>query len=258
MVESNRYWRLSDTPFSPCRATGCFLGGAQKSSLARLASLLAKRTRCISLVSHSGCGTSTLLERLAQFQGLGDLATQFLITQCVTAIHPDPILRELIEGLGHGTVGKDLTQTFESFVERAGQDGIQTVWLSDGYSSGVLRVMERFSHLPTFSAVIAARPRHSVRFQQHVDLGVPEVRHAAFDLDDTRQFIEQSLLRVDGRSDIFSTAAIGRIHEIGQGRVKSIMRLAADSLAAGAREAANQVTAQMILDVSEPVRRATA
>ncbi|TWU26921.1 hypothetical protein Pla52o_07770 [Novipirellula galeiformis] len=262
MTDVREYWRLSDLPFSGDPDPWFFAGTPQKSCLAKLTECLATRTRGVLIPSEPQCGTTTLLSHLATNAGVGDLATQFVMTHGTREATVASIVSQLARGLGidHESVtGRRKIDCGE--IERAmefdARQQIHTVWLADGLSEAVWKVLKSLSHCNCFSIVVAAHDVRVTRLSMQVRQPCRTVALDRFTLDDTRDFIAQSIMRVGGRDALFHPRAVEQLHANSAGKVGVLTQFAASSLAIAAREGLEQVTPHAVQLTEFAARRAT-
>ncbi|TWU40360.1 hypothetical protein Q31b_37090 [Novipirellula aureliae] len=232
MNEAERYWKLSADPFSPDVENWFFVGSPQRAALAQFGLRVPKKPPVISLVASPANGTTTLLKHLSLFRGVGNTATQFaFLGKREVAILHDRVIQQ--EGV---------LSNLKSLANR----GVHSIWMSDCYHACLLRLMQKLKNVSALTFLIAMSPDDFLRSEMHLGTLPPKIELQPMPLDDTRQFILQSMRRVDGDASIFAESAIERLHRVTGGRIGEIACLANRALTLAAQEHSLKITAHTI------------
>ncbi|WP_146401234.1 hypothetical protein [Planctomycetes bacterium CA13] len=246
MTQSNRYWRLSEDPFSNRTATWFFAGTPQKTALAELSAVLPTQPQGVAITAARYGGMTTLLRHLSTYHGIGDMATQFLFTKSRGRIDPQPIQNQLANGLQLPCSNHATFEQIESAMNQIHEAGIHPVWLSDGYSAGVTRLLKRLRRNCKFTAVISTIDQYAERSCELLGQATSLLTLQRFALEDTRQFIQQSMMRAGAKGESFDESAYVAIHDASSGRIGTIAELAMNALVVGYKQKLRRVTGATI------------
>jgi type II secretory pathway predicted ATPase ExeA len=85
----HQHWSLLRSPFSAVTTQDAFFSGnPQREAIARMDYMIQSGSRSALMLSHRGCGVTTLLKRLAGTSGFGGSAIQPVMTAGgVSSIH---------------------------------------------------------------------------------------------------------------------------------------------------------------------------
>lgn len=257
------YWSLQKLPFGrPELADDFFAGRPQREALARLNYLISGGRSSGLLITPSGAGRTTLLNRIAVSAGFGDTAVDMVRTGARNRSAEELLvhlaLRLGVSQLGPGRLGDVYRQVSERIAASARQS-VRTVWLLDDATPLAAETAGALAaETPWFTAVVGCSPHDALQLAAAVG-GCPlRIDLEAFDLSDTAAYIRHSIAQAGGREALFKDAAIVRLHELSEGRVATIARLADLALLAGAGEQAHQVTPELVEAVQYEVMPAAA
>ncbi|EMI18277.1 hypothetical protein RMSM_04790 [Rhodopirellula maiorica SM1] len=256
MTDVLKYWRLSALPFSESPGQWFFAGAAQKSALAEIAHSLSVHARCVIVQSQPQCGVSSLLHQLVCSRGMGDRATQCVMTDASRTWDVSSTIRQLSRGLGIDTISavrRHRTTEMRELrraIEFLAQQRVYTVWLVDGVTPAVLSVLKSVSDIEHVSLVMAATETQVKRLPVARISDYRTVQLDSFTAEDTDHFLSQSVTRVGGRQTLFHPRAVEQLHAHSGGRVGILKQLAASSLAQTARLRQKQVMPDTITRVA--------
>jgi hypothetical protein len=212
-----RYWSLRHSPFN---AAGrfFFVGKAQREVIGWVESLLESGDDFGVVANRGGCGMTTLLGQLCQTRGIGDRATEFVLTRALPERYSRAVdafaLALRLPGGAH-SVAAALSDT-ES-------ESIQKIWLIDEAVpisiADCEELSRRFSSLTVIKAV--SRKPDAIAVTESRRLTVLE----PLDLCETTRFIKQSLRAAGCTDEPFSRQSIERIHRLSAGRIKNVCEL---------------------------------
>ncbi|WP_164104051.1 hypothetical protein [Candidatus Laterigemmans baculatus] len=267
------YWSLHRMPFGrPELADDFFAGRPQREALARLDYLISGGRSSGLLIAPAGAGRTMLLHRIAVSAGFGDTAVDMVRTGARNR-SAEELLVHLAQRLGvthlgvthfgsgrlgSGRLGDVYRQVSERIAASARQS-VRTVWLLDDATTLAAETAGALAaETPWFTAVIGCSPHDALSLAAAVG-GCPlRIDLDPFDLADTAGYIRHALAQAGAREEVFKDAAIVRLHELAEGRVGTIARLADLALLAGAGEQAKQISAELVEAVQYEVMPAAA
>jgi len=242
--EAERYWKLSADPFTTDVENWFFVGSSQRAALAHFGLLIPEKPSALSLVTSPSNGATTLLKHLSLFRGSGNTASHctLLSKRELTILNEQWVQREAV------------LAELKSLADH----GIHSVWMCDRYDCCVLRLVQKLRKVSALTFIIAMSSDDYLRSEMHLGITTPTVELHPMTLDDTRQFIQQSMRRVDGDTNIFAESAIERLHRTAEGRMGEIVRLAKRALSLAAQECSLEITTHTIEHLTWLSKRWTA
>lgn len=254
------YWSLQKLPFGrPELADDFFAGRPQREALARLHYLICGGRSSGLLIAPAGAGRTTLLGRVAVSAGFGDCAVDMVRTGARHRSR-DELLVQLAVRLGTNPLRGDLFRQVSERIEASARQSVRTVWLLDDATPLAADLAGALAdECSWFTAVIGCSPQDALELAAALG-GCPlRIDLDAFDLSDTAAFVRHSLAQAGGREDIFRDTAMVRLHELAEGCVATISRLAELALLAGAAQQAREITAELVEAVQfEVIQQAAA
>jgi len=252
-----RYWSLYEKPFGRTGGTRFFQGFPQREAIARLHYLVAGGISCGILLSPGGCGVTTLLGYVATSNGLGDCAVDMLRTR---GDQPDQgaVYADLADALGivsrHPT---ELAHQIPAVIDATSRQSVRTVWLIDGCGVAAAEVARRLIDRQfRFSAVMAADSRSAQGLAITLGCCPLRIELPPLSLDDTSRFVHHALRSSGASQEIFTDAAMVRLHEIGQGRIGILTSVAELALIVGAAHEVPRIEPGLIETVQDELVRA--
>jgi type II secretory pathway predicted ATPase ExeA len=232
-----RYWSLRHSPFHT-GGRSRFLAAAYRSAAARVHFLVGQGVSLAALISSRGVGTTTLLHHLADTRGVGDCATEFIVSAS-RQTRTDRAIDVFAASLGI-CVDRNSEANVSAAINASAARSIRTVWLIDesgGVDPRQARILaNRFCALTVILTVgIRDADRLAIPKRQRVNL-------RNFSREETEQFIEQSLRIAGCAGRPFSKASVDRIHQLSGGKVKAICQIAERLLAHAAADGLRQIT----------------
>lgn len=254
-----KYWSLSKLPFGrPESSDDFFAGRPQREAIARLDYLIRGGHNAGLLIATPGVGQTTLLRRVAESSGFGDCAVDIVRT---TAKHRTRVelLQQLAIRLGSTRLISDGYRQVCDRITASGRQRVRTVWLIDGSTSIAADVAASLSaECPWLTTVVGCTPEKALKIAAAMGGCSLRIDLDAFELTDTMSYVRHQVSAAGGTSKIFSDAAVVRLHELSEGRVAIIARLAELALPVGAAQNDTQINADVIETVQYEVVSANA
>lgn len=249
-----KYWSLQKTPFSrPETADDFFPGRPQREAIARLDYLIRGGHTSGLMISQGRCGQTSLLRRVAESAGFGDCATDIVRTGAKGRSR-DELLQHLAVRLG---VTRWLSDRHRQVVERvvaSGRQRVRTVWLIDDASLGAAEVASSLgAESPWFTAVLACSAETALKVAYSLGGCSLRIDLDPFALTDTAAFVRHQVAAAGGANELYTDGAIVRLHELGEGRVATIAKLAELSLPVAAAAKAAQVGVEHVEAVEQEI-----
>jgi len=256
------YWGLRQKPFATGQnPQGYVPSSTHEEALARLHYLVDSQRRLGLLLGASGSGKSFMLNVLAKQLRRPSVQTAALSLQGLSA-------REMLWGLAAacGLHPDEETGAFElwrqlgDLLAANNCQAITNVVLLDDAdlaSSEVLGQVVRLvrgepSSSSRLTVVLAGRSNRTLAIgPQLLELAELRVDLAAWELADTENYLQNSLLRAGRKESIFSAEALRRLHELSGGAVRRVALLADLALlaaAAGRLPAVDAYTLEAVYD----------
>lgn len=242
-----KYWSLSKLPFGRPESTDDFFSGRpQREAIARLDYLIRGGHNAGLLIAEPGVGQTTLLRRIAESAGFGNCAVDMIRT---TAKHRsrDELLHQLAIRMGSTRLFSDAYRQVCDRITASGRQRVRTVWLIDGATNTAAELAGLLSsECPWLTAVVGCSPEQAIRIATIMGGCSLRIDLDPFDLSDTMAFVRHQVRAAGNSAKIFSDAAIVRLHELSEGRVATIARLAELSLPVGAAQNASLINADVV------------
>jgi general secretion pathway protein A len=251
------HWGLQQSPFRNCLDPQLlFQSPSHEEALARLQFLVDEHRRLGLLMGPAGSGKSLLLEVLtAQLRrrgkpvakvGLVGVESEEVLALCATQFGLNPDASEPIAALWRTLTDRIAEYRYQK---------LETVILlddADKASAHVLPQIVRLAkHDPSpdsrLTLVLAGRRERMGRLGEPL-LGLADLRIDVqpWDLDDTADFLQASLLRAGRQSPVFADPALERMHHLAHGIPRQVRQLADFALLAGAGRALDQIDADTV------------
>ncbi len=251
-----KYWSLFSPPFGRHAAQRFFAASSQREAMARLHTLVAGGLSSGVLLSPRGCGMTTLLSHVAGSSGLGNCAVEMLMTRGDQADR-EQVWSDLADALRLGYRSADLPEQIASVIEAGSRQSVRTVWLIDRAGQSAAAVArELLDRDRQFSIVMGIEPQSG--HQLAISLGICPLRIELppWSLHDTIDFVRSAMHTAGGTPDVFTDAAVVRLHEIGEGRVGVIASVAELVLVVAATHQATTIGPDIVEAVQEELVRA--
>lgn len=252
------YWSLTEPPFGEHSSKRFFAGGAQREAIARLHCLIAGGISSGVLLSPSGCGATSLFRHVAASHGFGDCAVEMLLT------NGDQPTRERVAVDLSGAArlrpcGGSRAEQLDWAIAATSRQGIRTVWMIDGCNKQAAEfarsLLDRRHRL---SVVMGTEPEDAGRLAITLGHCPLKIELPPWELSDTTAFVKHALITAGTQRQIYSDAAVVRLHEIGQGRVGIISSVAELAMIVGAAKHVDQISPELVEAVQEELVRAAA
>jgi type II secretory pathway predicted ATPase ExeA len=254
-----KYWSLAKRPFGrPETADDFYPGRPQREAIARLDYLIRGGHGSGVMISPPGVGQSTLMRRIGESSGFGDCAVDIIRTTARQQSR-DELLHQLAIRLGSARLISDAYRQVCERVTALGRQRVRTVWLVDGCTQTAAAAAGSLStECPWMTVVLGCTADQALRIAAGLGGCSLRIDLEPFELSDTIGFVRHQLRVAGGDAEIFSDAAIVRLHELGEGRVARIARLAELTLPVGAAHQSRQITADVVEEVQHEVVSAAA
>lgn len=255
MYES--YWNLSRKPFGG--AQGCdefFAGQSHQSAMLRLGYGLLNLSGPAMVLGLSGVGKSLLVRVFAKEH------PRFspLVTISFPSLRPDELLRAVVQELT-GTPceanagGEQVVVQLRDALRKKSAAGQRTLLVFDDahlISDHSLREvvlpllnLTESDAAMELSVILIGQPVLSAQIRRHTPLAervAVTTPITGWTQAETVSYIAQRLAAAGGRAEIFSTAALNRLHEVTTGNPRRVNRLADMALVVGFADSLSQIT----------------
>ncbi|MEX0824846.1 MAG: hypothetical protein WD119_01700 [Pirellulaceae bacterium] len=251
-------WSLKRSPFARfSTADSFFSGGSQREALARLHYMVESGQGCALLISPWGCGATTLLRHVAGSSGFGDTAVDVVMTNHHGKKAED-VLRSLAVQLGALDHSAMLWRNVLERTIASARQQVRTLWLVDDATPEAAQWAGRLTSENRWVTAVLTTGRDNVSAIAG-NLGACPLRIdlEPLSLQDTFNYIAQAIAAAGGQGEIFSDSAVVRLHEIAEGRIAVIARLAELAMQTAAGHDLQKISSDLVEVVqSEFVRAA--
>ncbi len=242
------YWALFDKPFARTEGDYFFSAAPQREAIAGLSYVTASQFGAAFLIAPRRCGVSWLMRHVSHMHGLGDCATEVVITE---GLQPD--CSEVAGGLGQALGirsegGQSISlASIDRAIEGCHHNGVKVVWLVDGVAACTINTARSLlaSHA-NLSVVIGATPAEHRRFAALFREVVVQVDLDPLSIDETADYLRGGLADVGCGRTLFQDGAIVRLHELTGGAIADLAIAAEVSLAVAARYQMDTVTTAIV------------
>ncbi len=242
------YWALFAKPFARAEGDYFFSAAPQREAIAGLSYVTASQFGAAFLVSPRRCGASRLMQHVCQMHGLGDCATEVLMTG---GIEHD--CSEVSASLGRALgVRSDADQIssleqIDSAIESCHREGVKVVWLIDRVNECVINTARSLLAVhPNLSVVMGATPVEHVRFARLLGDSPIQVDLDPLNVEETADYLRCGLADVGCKQTLFQDGAIVRLNELTAGAIADLAIAAEVSLAVAARYRMDAVTSSIV------------
>lgn len=242
------YWALFDKPFARCEGDYFFSAAPQREAIAGLSYVTASQFGAAFLVAPRRCGTSWLMRHVCQMHGLGDCATEVVLTQgrqhdC------GEVAEALSQAMGiRAELGQGYSlELIDKAIEACHRDGVKVVWLIDGVAScTIISARSLLSSHPNLSVIMCATPAEHDRYATLLREAVVQVDLDPLSLDETADYLRGGLADVGCQRTLFQDGATVRLHELTGGAIADLSNAAEVCLAIAARYQMDAVTTAIV------------
>ncbi len=230
------------SPFGPVTTPDTFFAGTpQREAIARLEFMVRSEARSAMLLSHRGCGSTTLLKRVAGTSGIGCEAVDAIFTTG-GASSMRAALARLAIAMSIDPFGDHLEQRIGEAISAAGRSQVRTLWLIDRCDRNTAKAAAALAaNHRWLSTVIATSFEGVEELRPWLDCCPLRIDLDAFQLGDTMAFVRTAVDMAGGRGEWFEDAALVRLHELSEGRVALVSSRADLALMAAANQRAATV-----------------
>ncbi|MEZ6090771.1 MAG: hypothetical protein R3C05_22675 [Pirellulaceae bacterium] len=244
-----QYWRLRRMPFGEVQGRDDFFeGSSQREAVARLRFLVGNARSVGLLIGEAGTGRSSLLRHVGRNVLWTDLVVDAVLVSG-SFDHASQWLQHLATQMN----AEDYRRSTDAWrrvceaMDSASRQDVHSCLLIDDASPAVAQA----------AGLLVNRTRHATAVLSCTADEAPDLLCAIggcplridipdWSLSDSSSFIRQSLINAGGDPETFADAAIVRIHELSEGRVAALCKLAQLSLLAGAGARATQITPEIV------------
>lgn len=253
----HQHWSLERSPFAPVATHDAFFSGKpQREAIARLDYLVHSASRSAIMLSHRGCGATTLLKRISTSSGFGSAAVQAVMTSGGVGSRRAALAR-LAVALSLDPFADRLAQRIEETIRAAGRAQVRTLWLIDRCDAATAEAAAMLaSSSQSLSIVMGTTLEDAASLQETLDFCPLRIDLDAFRLDDTLSYVKYAMAVAGARTQPFDDGAIVRLHELSDGRVAMVAAMAELALLAAANADAKTVGVDYIESVQDELVRA--
>jgi len=241
------YWALFDKPFTrPC-GDYFFAAESQREAIAVLSRVVADPDSVVCLVAPRKCGLSTLMRHIAQMNGLGDCATETIITTTHRG-RPNAEL-SLAQGLGiRMASGKNAWMPeIHASINSRQRAGACIIWMIDrGSPAHILFAHKLMGKHRNVTVVLGMTPWERDRSVATSAIPYAKIELTPLDLNETGRYLRDGLATVGGRASIFADNAVVRLHEMTQGAIADLAVAAEYLLALAAQRQLKQINGSLV------------
>jgi len=253
----HQHWSLQRSPFSAVASADAFFSGhPQREAIARLDYMVRSASRSAIMLSHRGCGATTLLKRLSGTSGFGSAAVQPVMT-CGGVTTRRAAFARLAVALCIDPFSDRLAQRIEETIRAAGRSQVKTLWLIDRCDCATAEAAASLASSSASLAIVMGTTLETAStFQEALDFCPLRIDLDAFRLDDTISYVRHAVAAAGSSKQLFDDSAIVRLHELSDGRVALIAAMAELALLAAANQQAKSVGVDFIEAVQNELVRA--
>lgn len=242
------YWALFDKPFARVEGDYFFAAAPQREAIAGLSYFASSPFDLAFLVAPRRCGASWLMRHVSQMHGLGDCATEVVITDGMQ-LDCRSVTQSLARSLG---IASDFRRTsslalVDQAIESCQRFGVHVLWMIDRLQACAIQTARSLlaSH-PNLSVVITATPDQHCQFRGLFGSQVVEVELAPLTVDETGCYLREGLADVGCQLTLFHDSAVVRLHELSSGAIADLAVAAEISLTVAARYRMEAVTSSVV------------
>ena len=245
-----RYWALFNKPFARTEGDYFFSAPPQREAIAGLSYFAASGFGTAFLVAPPRCGASWLMRHVGRMHGLGDCATEVVLT---TGLHQNcgDVAGSLGQALAiHSNIDEPVTLEMVDLAIRASEaDGVHVLWMIDGlHPCTITTARSLLASHGNLSVVLSVTPDEYCRF---ASLLGREDQTLRLDLDplcveETINYLGHALADVGCRRTLFDDGAAVRLHELTGGAIADLSLAAEASLVIGARYGLPMITTPIV------------
>ncbi|MGV3485630.1 MAG: hypothetical protein ACO1RT_14535 [Planctomycetaceae bacterium] len=253
----HQHWSLLRSPFAAVATQDAFYSGTpQREAIARLDYMVRSASRSAVMLSHRGCGATTLLRRLAGTSGFGGAAVQPVMTSGGVSSRRAAMAR-LAVALAVDPFADRLPQRIEESIRAAGRSQVKTLWLIDRCDAPTAEAASMLaSSSASLAIVLGTTLEKAATLQEALDFCPLRIDLDAFRLDDTINYVRYAVSAAGAKSQLFEDSAIVRLHELSDGRIAMIAAMAELALLAAANAGAKTVGVSFVEAVQNELVRA--
>lgn len=242
------YWALFDKPFTrPC-GDFFFAAEPQRAAIALLSRVVADPYRAARLVAPRKCGLSTLMRHVEQMHGLGDCATETIVTT-TTQVERSGVEVAFGKGLGirRASGKKSWIREIHASIHSRQRAGVCIIWMIDRATPNhILFAQDLLAKHRNVTVVLGMTPWERDRFGGALTSQFAEIQLTALGVNETGKYLRDGLSSVGGRPAVFAENAIVRLHEITRGAIAELAIAAEFLLAFAAHRQLKQINGNLV------------
>ncbi len=248
---------MNRSPFAAVTTSDAFYAGnPQREAIARVDYLVRSASRSAVMLSHRGCGVSTLMRRLATTSGFGGVAVEPVMTSGGVGSRRAALAR-LAVAMCIDPFSDRLTQRIEESIRALGRSQVKTLWLIDRCDAATAEAAAVLaSSSSSLAIVMGTTLEDAASLQDALDFCPLRIDLDAFRLDDSMQYVRFAVAVAGAKAPVFEDSATVRLHELSDGRIAMISAMAELSLLAAATAGATKVGADFVEAVQSELVRA--
>jgi len=252
-----QHWSLLRSPFAPVTTYDAFFSGnPQREATARVDYMIRSASRSAIMLSHRGCGVTTMLRRLTTTSGMGGTAVQAVMTAGGVNTRRAALAR-LAVTMSVDPFSDRLAQRIDESIRALGRSQVKTLWLIDRCDAATAEAAAELAGIaPSLAIVLGTTLENAASLQDALDFCPLRIDLDAFRLEDTIGYMRFAVAAAGARLQLFDDTAIVRLHELTDGRVAMIAAMADLALLAAANAGAKTVSASFIEAVENELVRA--
>jgi type II secretory pathway predicted ATPase ExeA len=257
------HWNITKSPFAFSGTKEWFFAGTTvEEALARIGFLVGNRRRFGIVVGCPGVGRTTLFRNVGSYIARHDTKAAPRVF-VVSLSRSYSIAKRLVEACGWNCQGRNRNRTLEDsrfevedlFVALKAQNEHVTLLLDDIHLADD-RLQDELSWLLRLDAPLTCIASVNESALTNVDPGLLDrcelrVDLPRWDLGQTAEYIEAALEFVGAAEDVFDSQSVIRIQELSNGIPRRISQLAELCLVAGAVQRADQITSEIVEEISQ-------
>ena len=247
-MEYLQYWALFNKPFARVEGDYFFAAAPQREAIAGLSYFAASPFDTAFLVAPRRCGASWLMRHVSQMHGLGNCATEVVITDGMQ-LDCRSITQSLARAMG---IASDFRRTtslalVDQAIESCQRSDVHVLWMIDRLQACAIQTARSLlaSH-SNLSVVITATPDQHCQFKGFFGSQVVQVDLTPLTLEETAAYLREGLADVGCQLTLFHDVAVVRLHELSGGAIADLATAAEIALSVAARYRMDSITASVV------------
>lgn len=260
-----KHWSLSSPPFARSRerdlGADFYCGTPQREAIARLHYLIGGNLDCGLLIADAGCGLSSLLDHVSQSTGIGDTAVETVLTSGNNGSEADAWER-LASVMRVRSSGAGVSHDVQMQAKLLARQDVRLVWLVDGCDAFAARVARTLMNSSAMTVLLGVNPDDAREVCVEVGQCPLRMDLSPFSLEETSRYVDWAIRNVrvatnqSSRDQVFADTALVRLHELSEGRIGWIGKIAELALMIGAAHQMNRIDVDLLESVQGELVRA--